>query len=360
MKLKFSNFSITPTSVNEDTYTLDAVFSSGTVDRHGEIVDQKSWQLENFMKNPVMLFGHDHSQPPIGRVMALGYNDNGDLAGTVQFAAKEYPFANVIWNLYKGGFMKAFSVGFSAGTVDLIDNQVILKDNELYELSAVSVPANALALAKSKGLDTLPLEEKIAEMAEATAKAAKEELEAIEEKDKAPCPCNKPQSAPKKEAEEVEAAAEGAGEGAEKTLEEKATDTKPKPCTDCNGMVMCGCSKPEVMKDGTCPDCQNYVECGCKKKDAVEAEVTLKEVATAIEKAGKVLSAANRSAIEDAIIALNKVLAADDAQKSIETANGFTKVTIPAITMTEKTQKKTIKTNREINKAIRELLKKKK
>lgn len=165
MKIKYSILDFTPKDINEENHSLRAVFSTGDVDRHGEIVDQKSWILDDFMQNPVVLFGHDHSQPPVGKIIGLSYNADGNLEGEVQFAAKEYPFANVIWNLYKGGFMKAFSVGFSAGNVDIINEQVVLRNNTLFEISTVSVPANAMALAKSKGLDVAPLEEKLLEVA---------------------------------------------------------------------------------------------------------------------------------------------------------------------------------------------------
>lgn len=173
MALKFASLGFEIKSIDEETHSLKAVFSTNDVDRHGEIVDQKSWNLKDFQDNPVVLFSHDHSQPPIGRVTSLGYNGQGNLEGTVQFAAKEYPFANVIWQLYKGGFMRAFSVGFSSGKVDVENGVPILRQNTLYELSSVSVPANQMALAKSKGLDVSALEEKFVEDAAKTDEPAK-------------------------------------------------------------------------------------------------------------------------------------------------------------------------------------------
>lgn len=177
MALKFSHFNSHLKDIDEANYTVRAVFSTNDVDRHGEVVDQKSWILDSYLKNPVILFGHDHNQPPVGKVTGLGYNGDGNLEGTIQFAAKEYPFADVLWKLYKGGFMRAFSVGFASKTVDVVDGQVILKDNELYEISTVSVPANAMALAKSKGLNVEPLETKL--MAELT-KALAEKGQTVE------------------------------------------------------------------------------------------------------------------------------------------------------------------------------------
>lgn len=146
--------------ISDDEYTIKGVFSTSDEDRHGEIVDQKSWQLDDYLKNPVILFGHDHNQPAIGKAVNLFFNESGNLEGEIQFAAKEYDFAKTIFQLYKGGYMRAFSVGFQNEVVEYDDaeNKVTLKRNHLFEISCVNVPANALALAKSKGIDTLPLE----------------------------------------------------------------------------------------------------------------------------------------------------------------------------------------------------------
>lgn len=183
MKYKYSNLAFRPKSVDESTYSINAVFSTSDVDRHGEIVDQKSWVLKDFMTNPVVLFGHDHNSPPVGIITRLGYNSAGDLEGTVKFAAKEYPFAKVIWNLYREGFMKAFSVGFSSGEQerDEESGKMVLKNNVLYEISTVSVPANAMALAKSKGIDVQPLEDKFIEVDKSLREKAEDKAAEIDE-----------------------------------------------------------------------------------------------------------------------------------------------------------------------------------
>jgi uncharacterized protein len=146
--------------INDDQFSIKGIFSTADEDRHGEIVDQKTWQLDDYLKNPVILFGHDHNQPAIGKAVNLFFNEQGNLEGEIQFAAKQYEFANTIYQLYRDGFMKAFSVGFQNELVEYNESteEVRLKRNKLFEISCVNVPANALALAKSKGIDTAPLE----------------------------------------------------------------------------------------------------------------------------------------------------------------------------------------------------------
>jgi hypothetical protein len=42
---------------------LDFVLSDETVDRYGDVIVASGWQLANFKKNPIALFGHDQSTP---------------------------------------------------------------------------------------------------------------------------------------------------------------------------------------------------------------------------------------------------------------------------------------------------------
>jgi hypothetical protein len=153
MKLIYKDFSIKLKQVDRENYTIRAVFSLPIEDRQGEIIDQTGWVIDEFLKNPVVLFAHDHHQPAIGKVIELAIVD-GNLEGVIQFAVEEYDFAATIFRLYAGGYMRAFSVSFA--NIEQETNEtgkLILKKNLLYEISAVNVPAQALALAKSKGID---------------------------------------------------------------------------------------------------------------------------------------------------------------------------------------------------------------
>ena len=141
-------------SVDEETSTLEAVFSTEDEDRHGDIVRQ-NWDLKQFKKNPVILNSHNYwsATDVIGKAEKIGIK-NGQLEGKIKFAVEENPIAKIIFDLYKGGFLSAFSVGFIPK--EFSDKGEILK-SELLEISAVSVPANAYALAKSAGINLKPL-----------------------------------------------------------------------------------------------------------------------------------------------------------------------------------------------------------
>ena len=144
---------------NDDNRTIEGVFSTPDVDRSGDPpIEQESWNLKNFKKNPVVLFAHDSRNIPIGKVTKLKLDEKGNLAGKIMFAVDEGvgiygDLIKTVYNLYKGKFMRAFSVGFKLGEITDDKKGMKLIKNELLEISCVPVPANALALAKAKGLD---------------------------------------------------------------------------------------------------------------------------------------------------------------------------------------------------------------
>ena len=142
--------------------TLEFIGSTEDKDRQGDIIMAKGWKLKQYKKNPVFMWAHQYGEPPIGKTVEVWVED-GKLKFHVQFADKEtYEFADTIYKLYKGGFLRASSVGFLP-----IESEPIDKENEdvfgaptrflkqeLLELSGCPVPANpnALAEAKAKGL----------------------------------------------------------------------------------------------------------------------------------------------------------------------------------------------------------------
>lgn len=130
---------------------IEAVVASESEDRHGEVLELKGLDTSKYMKNPVVLWAHDYSQPPIGKTLTLKKKD-GKLIAKIQFAINEDSFAHKIYKLYKGGYMKAFSIGFLPKEID--DNRYTKA--EMIEHSSVPIPANseALALAISKGIIT--------------------------------------------------------------------------------------------------------------------------------------------------------------------------------------------------------------
>ncbi|MDI9847362.1 hypothetical protein QM467_04715 [Rhodoblastus sp. 17X3] len=153
-------------SAAPDSRLISFQFSDQSVARDGHTIATDGWDLANFLANPVFLWCHESSNPPVGKVVSIGAQGSR-LCGDVEFAdAETYPFADTIFRLYKGGFLNACSVSWlpiswayssdkaRAGGIDF-------KRQEMLEISAVPVPAapTALATARTAGIDTGPLYE---------------------------------------------------------------------------------------------------------------------------------------------------------------------------------------------------------
>jgi|WetSurMetagenome_2_1015567.scaffolds.fasta_scaffold23659_2 uncharacterized protein len=141
--------------IDEKEGTITAFVSTAARDRMDESLDPKGADLKNYAKNPVVLWAHDYSMPPIGKALWTKRSGEGILS-KVKFASTE--FAQEIFQLYKEGFLKAFSVGFIPKEHQDGDGEKTARRTytkwEMLEYSAVPVPANpeALMLAMQKGV----------------------------------------------------------------------------------------------------------------------------------------------------------------------------------------------------------------
>lgn len=151
--------------VDEKERTVKAVITTDRVDSDMEVVVTSGLNFDRLRKNPVVLFNHNASAPPIGKSLWQKVKNHEVLALT-RFA--ETDFAEEIFQLFKGGFLRAWSIGMDPGTVkvrnveekdvrkrrDHAGARRFLDEADVVEYSAVTVPANedALNRAFSKGL----------------------------------------------------------------------------------------------------------------------------------------------------------------------------------------------------------------
>lgn len=140
--------------------TLEFIASDETLDRAGEIIRPEGWLLDRYKQNPVFQNSHQYGDIifTIGKSEEIEIrSDRADgslyLYQRVRFAVDENPFARIAYNLYKGGFLNAVSVGFRP--VRWLDGNEaaparrIYVEQELVEVSAVAIPANHNALVLS-------------------------------------------------------------------------------------------------------------------------------------------------------------------------------------------------------------------
>jgi len=152
-------------SVDPDDQTIDFVISDDKEDRDGGTISVSGWDVRNYMTNPVVLWAHNGSIPPIARAVDVRVQA-GVLMSKDQFWDGPGPlgeFAQEIFDMYAMGFMSAVSVGFRPTTRPKIRRGPEDSDGyapflgldfigqELMEHSAVPIPSNPRALARAAG-----------------------------------------------------------------------------------------------------------------------------------------------------------------------------------------------------------------
>lgn len=134
-------------SVDEKQRIIRGVATTPTVDRVGDIIDPLGVKFENPLP---LLWQHEHDKP-IGSVKfdkptKAGIEFEAEIAmtdepGTLKDRLDE------AWQSIKMGLVKAVSIGFRAIEYAFMDSGGIrYVETEVYELSAVTIPANAQAL----------------------------------------------------------------------------------------------------------------------------------------------------------------------------------------------------------------------
>lgn len=244
-----------------DTGRFKVVISTADIDRHGESVRQDGWDLENYKKNPIVLWGHEHWSMPIGMTESIEVIE-GKLVAEGVFAPSEVnPLAQQIRAAYDLGLITATSVGFIVK--EMVGNEITKA--ELLEFSFVPIPANPNVenLLKERNLD----------IAEFVAKGIISNV---------------------KEGEMVENPAK------EENKEEKAN--KKEVTSEQAGAIMA--------------DLQTKVDTAI-----TDAAIALQDLAgneksqnNVSEKAGRVLSAKNRELISKAVSALQELLEATEPE----------------------------------------------
>lgn len=141
-EIDFKNFSESIKAQDKDSGTFEVIISTENVDRHGEIIKLDAWDIEHYMKNPVVLWGHNYSILPIGVCTSIEFIDGKMIAKGKFASADANPMAQQVRKLYDLGVIRTTSVGFIAKKFE----GNMITEAELLEFSFVSVPANPYAL----------------------------------------------------------------------------------------------------------------------------------------------------------------------------------------------------------------------
>lgn len=145
-----------------NSFAVEFILSNANLDREGDSITVEGWTIDNYRKNPVVLWAHDHGGLPIAR-SAKTWTEGKNLKSIDDFteAAGLYPFAATVHAMIRAGLLSAVSVGFQPEEWDQSDSGMKFLKQDLLEHSVCPVPAHpeALVVARSKGINVAPLKE---------------------------------------------------------------------------------------------------------------------------------------------------------------------------------------------------------
>lgn len=101
-------------SLNIETHSLEAYVSTAALASDGMIILPRAWAegMPLFMANPVIPWQHDYDRGPVAKAEGWRIDPVGLILAPITFDTKK-PLGIETWNSYEGGFLRAFSVGFS-------------------------------------------------------------------------------------------------------------------------------------------------------------------------------------------------------------------------------------------------------
>ena len=149
-------------ALEDGSVYLEGWANKAVVDRGKDLIGKKAWNVENYKKNPIMLFNHDHSKP-IGKMLSVEAKDEG-LYIKGRISNSKDPEISRIRDLVKEGILNSLSVGIMVSDEEQKDGVNVIKSVELHECSVIAVPMNqdsqfTVSAKSMKGslLDTLEL-----------------------------------------------------------------------------------------------------------------------------------------------------------------------------------------------------------
>ena len=150
------SFNVGYKEFNDAERTITAYCTTIERDRFGDTVQPAGMKNGNYRRNPVVLWAHNYSIPPIAKSLWEKPDAKG-VRMKMQFDVRDE--AMEVYRLYKEGYLNAFSIGFLPIEYEQVfEGKNFIGFNftewELIENSAVPVPANPSALqdAYEKGM----------------------------------------------------------------------------------------------------------------------------------------------------------------------------------------------------------------
>lgn len=142
---------VNSTEDEHDKEALHFVASTADLARDNIIITSDAWELENYLKNPIVLWAHRYDSLPIGR--ARPHSKSGVLHAEIVFDPND-AFAQEVARKYRDGFLNAVSVGWRTLESHREGQREVVTKAELLDISAVPVPGDPNALIVRHNIST--------------------------------------------------------------------------------------------------------------------------------------------------------------------------------------------------------------
>ena len=125
------------------------VLVSDQVNSYGFQIDLEHMSLDRIRSNPVLLWNHQRSERPLGRLLDVRYEKaNGVITGGLEFNPKNTQMSWVQEDI-EAGYLRAGSIGFLTTKVDFDAEVPLVQESAMYEYSIVTVGADPNAVKQS-------------------------------------------------------------------------------------------------------------------------------------------------------------------------------------------------------------------
>lgn len=148
----FKQFTVESKAIDAEAGIYEAIISTESVDRSGDIVRADGCRYDKYLQNPVVLWAHEYDELPVAKCIGIQIMPGRGVMARFQFPEWEVSSdADTVRRMWAGGFLNATSIGFQALKAAPIDiknpwgAQEYL-EWEILEFSIVPVPANGEAL----------------------------------------------------------------------------------------------------------------------------------------------------------------------------------------------------------------------
>lgn len=152
MGLIYKTYHAESKAIDKETGIYEVMISTESEDRSGDIVRAEGCHFQDYLKNPVVLLGHDYHDLPVAKTLEISIMPGKGIRARFQFPEFGlYDKADTTRKLWDAGYLNAASIGFNPRKSINLEAEKPWGPQEyiewdLLEWSIVVVPANQDAL----------------------------------------------------------------------------------------------------------------------------------------------------------------------------------------------------------------------